>query len=400
MGKLCVLSEFFFGACYAAWTFSLNFHFSACGVSETNIGVLMAVGYLITAAVSFFAGRLGDQRGYPFVMAGGMVLMSTALALLSMTRQLTLLCLSHGLYCAGLACYMSMEFTQPLSLLREEQRQYGYNTVLLFYFLGSIAGNLLCSALLPLIPDRQDPYRWILLLCSGIYLLMALVKYRMPRQEAAPAADREGGQLTALLKERRVRSYLLFGFFTLGLFTLATGMLNLVLRLWRGMTDGQVVNVFFANSVVGCGAVCILPRLTRRFSLHRISSVIMAVQCLALTAMTALGNGPFVAMILLRSTCCNILYTTVDSPMLESVSAHLRGTYSGVRIFSNHIGVALASVAAGWLVDGGRFALLYLLCGGVALCQNLVYHLLCVPYLLSPEERRPRRWDRSEMGGT
>ena len=74
-GRSCAYSEFFFGACVGAWSTSLNFHLTACGVSSAQIGVLLCVGYLATAATSFFIGNVGDRKGYTFVMALGCALM-------------------------------------------------------------------------------------------------------------------------------------------------------------------------------------------------------------------------------------------------------------------------------------------------------------------------------------
>ena len=32
LGLICIFSEFFFGMCVGAWSITLNFHLSACGV--------------------------------------------------------------------------------------------------------------------------------------------------------------------------------------------------------------------------------------------------------------------------------------------------------------------------------------------------------------------------------
>lgn len=387
LGKICIFSEFFFGLCVGAWSIALNFHLSACGVGESAIGVLLCVGYLVTAATSFFIGRVGDRRGYPFVMALGAAMMGAALLLIACVRQPLLFYLGHGLYCGGLACVMSMEYNLPLSLVREEQRQFCYNLVLVLYFLGSIAGNFLCGVCLSLFPGHENPYRYILMGCAVVYVLLALFRSRMPRQTSArsPASEEET-DVWKLLRSRKVLSYLLYGTCTFGLLVLATGMLNLVLRLWHHLSDSAIGLVFSLNSIMGCLILALLPFLVRRVALYRISSVTMVIQFLALASMAFLPQGLFIGMILLRTATGNILYTSVDSPMLQSMPARVRGTYSGMRIFSNYVGMAIASMVSGWMIAQREFRLLFLTCAGMALAQVLIYQLLCRPYLVERSE--------------
>lgn len=385
-GKLCICSEFLYGMCIAVWSVALNFHLSACGISESQIGVLLCLGYLVTAVVSFFVGRVGDRKGYPFVMGLGALLMGVALFAITWVRILSLFYLFHGIYCTGLACAMAMEFNLPLSLVREEHRQYSYNLVLVFYFLGSIAGNLMCSFCLPALEHWGNPYRCVLMVCAASHLFLAFFRGRMPRvivqrTETGPVGD----SVWTLLGWKNVQGYLLYGFLTFGLFTLSTGMLNLVLRLWHGMSDSKVSTVFLFNSLAGCVVLIVLPKLLRHISLQRISGLAMTAQLAAFAGMAVLPVGPFVAMTFLRTASCNILYTSVDSPMLQSIPAQSRGTYAGMRVFANYIGMSLASVVSGWLVDLRNFHLLYLICASVALAQFLTYQLLCKKYLIKQE---------------
>ena len=383
MGLICIFSEVFFGLCLGAWAIAMNFHLSACGIGESQIGVLLCVGYLVTAVTSFFVGRVGDKRGFPFVMALGAVMMGGSLLLIANVRQLPLFYVGHGIYCAGLACMVSMEFNLPLSLVKESQRQYSYNLVLVFYFLGSIVGNFLCSICLPLFP-QDNPYRYILMICAILYFIMALIRGSMPRRRPegqGPGASEAGASVWEMLGRKKVRRYLLYGFLTFGLLTLSTGMLNLVLRLWYNMSDRLVGLVFSINSVAGCLILMALPALVRRVELHRISGVTMVVQCLALFTMAFAPGGLFVAMLFLRTVSCNILYTSVDSPMLQSMAPQIRGTYAGMRVFSNYVGESAASVVSGWIIDARAFQGLFLLCGAVALAQILTYQILCSPFL-------------------
>lgn len=383
LGRLCIFSEFFYGLCVGAWSIALNFHLSANGVDAGQIGVLLCIGYLLTAVVSFFVGHVGDRLGFPYVMAAGALMMGAGLLLIASVHQLPLFYLGHGVYCVGLAGLMSMEFNLPLSLLPEKHRQYGYNLVLVFYFLGGIVGNFLCSIFLSVIPNRQNPYQYILWICAVCYFSLAVFRGRMPRQKQEPQVEQgiDAAVFRALLKDWKVPGYLLYGFLTFSLFTMSTGLLNMVLRLWHGLPDETIGLIFSVNSFAGCLMLMLLPSLIRKMTLHSISKTALTAQTASFLGMAFLPCGPFVCLIFLRTVSCNVLYTSIDSPMLRSIEPQLRGTYAGMRVFSNHVGMSLAAMLSGWLVKLGLFQELFLICAAVALAQLLTYLLLCRPFL-------------------
>ena len=72
-----------------------------------------------------------------------------------------------------------------------------------------------------------------------------------------------------------------------------------------------------------------------------------------------------------------MLYTAADAPMLRSIPQDKRGTYAGLRVFANHIGMSAASMLSGLFVNQGWFVLLYLTCGLLALVQGIVYCVFC-----------------------
>ena len=374
-GRSCAYSEFFFGACVGAWSISLNFHLTACGVSSAQIGVLLCVGYLATAATSFFIGNVGDRKGYPFVMALGCALMCASLIMTVIFDRLPLFYISHLTYCIGLACVMSMEFNLPLSLVEENTRQYTYNLVLIMYFLGGIVGNTLCSAVYRIV--KNEPYRVVLGLCAIIYAALAVFRGTMPRRQQRTEDVKRAWDIRDELRDKRVLGYLLYGVLAFDVFTLSTGMLNLVLREWRGMTDSAVSTVFAANSFIGCLTLLALPKITQWAKLSSIARLALTVQCVALLLITIAPTPLIVFLLFCRTVSCNMLYTAADAPMLRSIPQDKRGSYAGLRVFANHIGMSAASMLSGLFVDRGQFVLLYLTCGFLALAQGIVYCVFC-----------------------
>lgn len=381
-GKHCIYSEFFYGLCIGVWSIVMNFHLNLCGISESHTGALLSAGYLITALVSLLVGRVGDVRGFPFVMSRGMALMCAALLLSASASTPPLLCIGHFLYCAGLACAMSMEFNLPLSLVRVDQQQYCYNLVLIMYFLGSIVGSLLCSLIFSVISGTLV-YRALMLLCSALYACLAVFRGKMPK---VPRKEKRLSPLRCPQKQSAspaTSRYLIYGFLAFGNFTLATGMLNLVLREWRKMPDDLVSEVFALNSVVGCLILLLMPLLLCHFSRHSIACAALLLQSAAFFLMPRASTSLFIVLLIARTATCNTLYTGVDSPMLQSVPAETRGIYAGRRVFANYAGMSAMSLLSGWFISRDLFAEMYFACAALAVLQTLVYYFFCYPQFKS-----------------
>ena len=375
------LSELLFGLSMGIWSIVFNFQLSQLGYSDAAIGGLLSFGYLVTAATAFFVGRIGDVIGFPFVAAAGALLCGVSMLLLAIARAGAMIYLSRLLYSAGYGCIMSMEFTLPVSLAPPEQKQPLYNRILLLYQAGNILGSLLCGwgadGLKRLL---GNPYAPLSAVAGVLYLVICLLRCRMPRQSACGQRIDPRVYLRSL-RDRQVQSFLLFGLLTLGLFALTTSCLNLILRYRYAVSDGVIGTALSVYALAGCSALAILPLLIRRFRLYRISTVVLAVQTLVILAMAGASLSAFTALFVVRTVTCNILYTSVDGPMLRSIPEAGQGTYSGMRIFAKNAGKCLALRAAGWIIDARRFVLLFVLSGAVAAAQNAVYHGLCKKYL-------------------
>ena len=67
--------------------------------------------------------------------------------------------------------------------------------------------------------------------------------------------------------------------------------------------------------------------------------------------------------------------------MLKSVNDSMKGTYSGLRICANNVGMSVFAVISGRLVGSRNFALFFVVCAGISLAQNIISHVLCEKYL-------------------
>ncbi|HHV83771.1 MAG TPA: MFS transporter, partial [Tepidanaerobacter syntrophicus] len=78
----------------------------------------------------------------------------------------------------------------------------------------------------------------------------------------------------------------------------------------------------------------------------------------------------------------NFIYATVDNPMLQSIEQDRRGSYSGLRVSSNYIGMSLGSAISGYFISKGNYAGLFILTALFCFLQNLIFHQICVPHIV------------------
>lgn len=379
LAQIAISSECIFGFGTATTLLLLNFHASQCGFSDALIGTLLSFGYLVAALTSFICGRMADRYGFSYVMRFGNFCQGTGLIIVAMSHTASRIFAGYALYSVGYACAMAMEYNLPLSFVKPEQMLYGYNLVLIFYYIGSITANFVGGRLSDAFRFMSNPYATLLLCGGALFYILTLIRSRLPNRKC-PGVKNDYTNVSIYsraFQDRDLRSYLLFGFITMALFTMASGMLNLVLRYRYMTSDTNVGSIYSASYVAGFLVLFFLPIAIQRVSLYRISTVVMLVQLAAIICMIYCGQVVFAVMMVTRQACCTILYTSADGAMLKSVAEDMKGTYSGLRVCANNIGMSVASAVSGLVVANRNFVLLFVICTTLSFLQNIVYHVLC-----------------------
>lgn len=381
--KISISTEVLFGFGVALLQLLLNLHASRCGFSDALIGILLSSGYGMSALASFLCGRFADRIGFSYVMRAGNIASGAGLIMLGLSRSVTAIFAGYLIYSAGYACAMAMEYNLPLSFLKKEQSIDAYNMVLIFYYIGSITANLSGGRLADKLAFTENPYAILLLFGGIVFLILGMVRSRIPNRPCRVYESDSGEQINfaSAFRNPQILSFLLFGIITMGLFAMSSGMMNLVLRYRYFCTDTVIGRVYSLGYVAGLLVLIVLPILIRRTSLRRISTVTMLIQFTALTIAICCSAPVFILMMVVRQACCSILYTSADGDMLKSVNDSMKGTYSGLRICANNVGMSVFAVISGRLVGSRNFALFFVVCAGISLVQNIIYHVLCEKYL-------------------
>ncbi len=373
-----LIIECAFGFGIGIWNIALNFHLKFLGFSTAEIGLLISIGFFSTAISSFFCGRLSDKVGFSRVSALGGFMVGISLLTIACTTLHTVFYVAQLIYGFGLACIVSTDFPLITSYVLPSQKQVGYNLTIFIYFVSSVIGNFFAGFFPKLFPSFENPYQVLLIISALSYFTLGCTRIWLPKQ---PLANSVNIHLLDILRNRSILSFLLFGFVTMTIFNCIMSMLNLILRQRYGLSDDIIGSMFSLISIIGSMAVPVVSFLCQRYSNRSIASATLIVQMLAILAMTFAPIWLFVLLVCTRTMTTNFVYSVVDSPMLQSVNTDRRGTYSGLRVFANYIGMGLGSAISGCFVSKEQYALLFLVAGILCLAQNLIFHYICVPHI-------------------
>jgi len=373
-----LITECTFGFGIGIWNIAFNFHLKLFGLTSTEIGALISAGFFATAISSFFCGLLSDEIGFSKVSALGGVMVSISLFTISHASAHVFFYLAQIIYGFGLACIMCTDFPLITSLVLPHQRQTGYNLTIFIYFLSSVAGSLFAGFFPTLFPAFENPYKVLLTISAISYFTLGCTRIWLPKQHSTSTSSIS---FFDVLRNQSVLSFLLFGFVTMTIFNCVMSMLNLVLRERYDLTDDIIGSLFSLISISGCVSIPILTLLCRKYSNRKIASVTLIVQMLSVFLMAFSPIWLFILLVCMRTITNNFIYSVVDSPMLQSIDTERRGSYSGLRICANYIGMSLGSAISGYFISKKEYALLFLTATAFCLVQNLIFHYICVPHI-------------------
>jgi MFS family permease len=259
----------------------------------------------------------------------------------------------------------------------ERFKQLVYNLLIGAYLLAMVFGNIIGGVLPSWMHNSKNPY-FLAGLASGIcFILMGIGRSMLPAYRVPEKSKRS---FFKIIMNKKILSYIIYGIITSTFLNMINAMLNLVFRDTYKLPDGTIGIIFSIISIAGSIAAFIVPYLAGKFKGANVAVVTMIIQSVVISCMSFAGTYIFSLFIIVRSFVGCITQGNVDSYMLQSVSEHERGAYSGVRIFGNNIGMAIGAALAGTFTMGHSYAPLFLTAGGITVIQIFIYKVLCKKY--------------------
>jgi MFS family permease len=376
--KWFLATEMIFGLSIGIWNINLNFHLKSCGFADLNIGSVLAFGSIATAVFSFFVGGLCDRIGFHPAMFFGCLIKGVGMSLIALFQYPLATYAGFAIMSLGDSLVLSSEFPFILSLVEEQLRDMVYNLLICAYLFAFFFGNMAGGYLPGLFSEMKDIY-FIPVLISGIlFLMLGAARSFLPKKKV----DYESKKISfEIFKDSKILMFLLYGMLMSLAFNILGAMLNIIYRDSFHLEDNKIGLAFSAATGVMFLSSFLVPLIMKRWRSKNISVFSMLVNIPLLLIMSVAGLKLFFPVWLLYSFLRLTLPGTVDNRMLQVIPKDKQGSYSGMRIFSNSIGMGIGSSLAGILLEYSNYTFVILCCAGFTLLQLLTYYFGCRKHL-------------------
>jgi len=361
--RVFLVATLFSGAAISLFWIDFNLYLAALGVDRATIGLVAATGSLSGALTAFPASMLSDRIGRRFVMIGGIGLMGTALALLSVADSLPVVFLLAAMYAAGQQSLFVVQIPFLTEHSRSDQRSELFSlqfalmqvTQVGAAVLGGVTATAIAAAV-GIGPAEVDVFRIVLMIQTALLVvaLLVMTRVRDDRRRATesrtPTAPSRLGRLGIRVSDRRLFVKLLLPGF---LIALGAGQVIPFLNLYvsgKFALDLSQINGVFALTGFGTVlAILIQPALARRFG--KVRSVVI-VQVASLPFLAVLGFSPILWLVIIamavRNSLMNAGNPILNAFAMEQVRPDERATLA-----------AAMSVlwSVGWVIAGPWYSL-------------------------------------------
>lgn len=377
--KWFLLTEMIFGLSIGIWSINLNFHLKSCGFVDVGIGGILAFGSVATAVFSFFAGGLCDRIGFHPAMLYGCIIKSAGMIVIAFSQNPAAAYAGFLIMSMGDSFVLSSEFPFIMSLVEEKLKSTVYNLLICAYLFAMFFGNIIGGFLPGFFDGMRDIY-FIPVLTSGVlFAILGIARSFLPKKAVEYASKKISFDV---LKDRKILMFLLYGLIMSLAFNILASMLNIIYRDSFNMGDKAVGLIFSFATVVMFISSFMVPVIIKRWKSENTAIIAMALNIPALLIMSIADFKLFLPLWILYSFFRLTIPGTVDSRMLQVIPEGKQGSYSGMRIFSNSIGMGIGSSLAGVLLEYSNYSLLLICCAFFSLLQLLTYFWGCRKHLI------------------
>lgn len=376
--KWFLLTEMIFGISIGIWSVNLNFHLKACSLNDLGIGNLLAFGSIATAVLSVFAGSLCDRIGFHPAMMFGCIMKGCGMIVIALAPNIATLYAGLLVTSLGDAFVLSCEFPFLLSLVETELRDMVYNLLICSFMFGMFFGNILGGYLPGWSSGEKDAYMIATLISGILFVLLGLARSVLPNRKIEYAVKKLS---LTLLKDKKIRAFLLYGVMFSLAFNILASMLNIIFRDSFHLMGSSVGMIYSIATIVMFISSFLVPVVAKRWKSGNASILFMAVNIPVLVVMSMSGVEMFIILWIAYSFFRMMIPGIVDCRMLQAIPEEIQGSYSGLRIFANSIGTAAGASMAGLILEYSNYSMILFGCALFIALQLLVYLFGCRKYL-------------------
>ena len=335
------------------------------GVSYTALGLAVTVFYLASGLGQFIAGFVVDRIGARPVLLAGVVLIAGASAAIGLFGTYELMLVLAAVAGLGNAVFHPADYSILTASVGERRLGRAYSVHTLGGTLGYAAAP---ATILPL--ALTIGWRGALIVAGLVGLAIAIVLVLngelLRDGRSAESTERGPTARAAILRSPVILCFVYFVFFAAGLTAVQAFFPTAVGALFGtppAVAAAALTGYFLGNA---CGIVAggvIADRWARPDAIV-VAGLICSGLFLALAGAVPLGALGLTAAIAGAGACSGATSASRDMLVRSTAPAGARGRVFGFVYSALDVGGAIAPVVAGYLLDGGRADLVFVLMAG------------------------------------
>lgn len=351
-----------------AWGLSLNFLLEAKGLGGGEIGGMVALSPLTTAALAVFLGSACGHIGFKrsIVLGSGI----KALAVLATLVAPAGAALAGARVLNGIGdCFLLVaEYPYITALAEGESKNLAYTllfgTTALSVFIGNTLGGFMLGKVSASMALPVSASAAILITAAATALRLRLPDTAVPKPERFRIYKPEKASIGV---------YLIFEIIGYAGYATAYSMLNLICRDRLGFPPEAIGVVLGVMSVASSVAVFLCQPLAMRFDRGRAVLAVLALLTVLYFVMGFSGSAVFIALTILTAMLQFMAAGLVDAQMLSKVSDSKKSMFTGMRLLMTNVATSGGTYAAGALLGLQDFGLIYIIVGASVAVQIVLF---------------------------
>ncbi len=378
------MSEPFLGAAFGLFQLLFNLHMLAYGVTEVEIGTILAAGTLMMAAAAVPAGLTADRIGRKPVLVTGLLLITAGHAAAAFGTTLAAFMGAQLLISVGMAMMVSTEIPLLYNYCRNPRQQtQTYNLMFalftMFIGLGTLAGGYL-PALFG--EGGGAGYQQTMLVMAACTAVTAVSRMFLPAETREKQQGWGWSSIASQRPSRNTMKYIGFSLIAGAAHGLLIPYYNVILAFRFEWTDTMIAWLLTGTGVIASLTAFAAPVLLDKWGVRKVS-VVLLIQAVLTTFLlaTLLPLAVFLLFFLFRHGSFLTFVNVIEGKAMEATKDSQRSLHASLRMIGRNLGTAAGSYAAGFLLAAQAYGSIFLWTAVLIAASGIYFYWVMLPSL-------------------
>lgn len=376
------IRRFYFADIWFAFSRSIfgalfNLHLLQQGYSASQIGLLQTIASICSALLAVPVGLWADRFGRRRLYVSGSLLFALPYLILPFLSSFPAILAANTLGMVGLLMAQVNEAPLLAAEVEPADRPGVFSMMMVNFMFWNVVGTQLSGfAVKWWGAGSSAPYVPALILAGICGMITGGLRFLLPFRKSSPS----GESPRSYLPSRIALSLAVVSLFTGGFTMLMQGFGNVILAGRYRMDELAVATALTVASIAGWAGALLVPGLSRRLGVARLTFAVILAQALLLPLMGWAGTATiYQGAFWLREFLGTMQMTIWGAFAMEVAPERERATVNSFAMVGRSLGGAVAAQSFGALLTAGAYPLAFASAGGLALLAALALFLFFRP---------------------